>query len=61
MPEGAVARKGITGQEQGGKGGTRACWTCGKTGHVAAWCRQGGNNELHAVEEDDSENVEQGN
>ena len=20
-----------------------ACWTCGKSGHVAAWCRSGGN------------------
>ena len=25
---------------------TRACWTCGRTGHIAAWCRQGGNNKV---------------
>ena len=38
---------------------TRACWTCGKTGDIAAWCRKGGNNNLYAIGEDDSENVEE--
>ena len=40
---------------------TKACWTCGKTGHIAAWCRTGGNNILYAIDEDDSENVEEAN
>ena len=40
-------------------GETRACWTWGKTGHIAAWCQQGGNNNLNATDEDDSENVEE--
>ena len=47
------------GQEKGGKGETRTFWTSGKTGHIAAWCRKGGNKNLFAVDEDDSENVEE--
>ena len=47
------------GQEQGGKGETRKCWTCGKTGHIAAWCRKGGNKNLYARDEDGSENAEE--
>ena len=31
----------------------------GKTGHIAAWCRKGGNQNLYAIDEDDSENVEE--
>ena len=31
-------KKGGKGEEKGGKGETRTCWTCGKTGHIAAWC-----------------------
>ena len=38
---------------------TRACWTCGKTGHIGAWCRQGGNKKLYSIDEDDSGNVEE--
>ena len=45
--------------EKGGKGESRTCWTCGKAGHIAAWCRKGGNINLYAVDEDDSENVEE--
>ena len=45
--------------EKGGKGETRTCWTCGKTGHIAAWCRKGSNKNLYAIDEDDSENVEE--
>ena len=33
-------------QEKGGKGEGRTCWTCGKAGHIAAWCRKGGNKNL---------------
>ena len=36
-------KKGGKGQEKGGKGETRTCWTCGKTGHIVAWCRKGSN------------------
>ena len=36
-------KKGGKGQEKGGKGDSRTCWTCGKTGHIAAWCRKGVN------------------
>ena len=46
----AAARKGGKGQEKGGKGETRTCWTCGKTGHIAPWCRKGGNKNLYASE-----------
>ena len=52
-------KKGGKGQEKGGKGETSTCWTCGKTGHIAAWCRKGGNKNLYATDEDDSENVEE--
>ena len=51
--------KGGKGQEKGGKGETRTCWTCRKTGHIAAWCRKGGNKNLYAMDEDDSENAEE--
>ena len=30
-----------------------------QTGHIAAWCRKGGNNNLYAIDEDDSENFEE--
>ena len=51
-------KKGGKGQEKGGKGETRTCWTCGKTGHIAAWCREGGKN-MYAIDEDGSENAEE--
>ena len=35
-----IGKKGGKGHEKGGKGETRTCWTCGKTGHTAAWCRK---------------------
>ena len=46
------------GKEKSGKGEARACWTSGKTGHMAAWCRKGGKHNLYAIDEDDSERVE---
>ena len=52
-------KKGGKGQEKGGKGEARTCWTCGKTGHIATWCRKGGNGNLYATDDDDSENVEE--
>ena len=55
----ASSKKGGKGQEKGGKGETRTCWTCGKAGHIAAWCRKGGNENMCAIDEDDSENVEE--
>ena len=34
------ARKEGKGQEKGGKGDARVCWSCGKTGHTAAnWAK----------------------
>ena len=51
--------KGGTGKEKGGKGESRTCWACGKTGRIAAWCRKGGNKNLYAVDEDDGENAEE--
>ena len=46
-------KEGGTGQETGGKGDTRVCWRCGKTGHIAANCTEGSWNKcLNAVEED---------
>ena len=52
-------KKGGKGQEKVGKGETRTCWTCGKTGHIAAMCRKGINKNLYAVDEDENENTEE--
>ena len=49
-------KKGSKGQEKGGKGETRACWTCGKTGHMLRGVER---EKLVAIDEDDSENVEE--
>ena len=49
--------KGQNWNEKGGE--SRTCWTCGKAGNIAAWCRKGGNKNLHATDEDDSENIEE--
>ena len=35
------------------------CWTCGKTGHIAAWCRKGGKKNLYAMDDDDSEDTKE--
>ena len=35
--------------------------TCGKARHIAAWCRKGGNKNLYATDEEDSEHVEEAN
>ena len=51
-------RKGGKGQEKGGKGEARTCWTCGKMGHIAAECKKGNNKNLYAIDEDDNENVD---
>ena len=55
--KGRLGKQGSKGQENGGKGENRVCWTCGKTGHVAALCRNGGNKNLYAI--DENENIEQ--
>ena len=52
-------KKGGKGQEKGGKGKNRMCWTCGKTGHIAAWCGKGGKKILYAMDEDDSEDTKE--
>ena len=52
-------KKGGKGQEKSGKGENRTCWTCGKTGHIAAWCRKGGKKNLYAMDEDDSEDTKE--
>ena len=41
------------------EGENKPCWTCGKTGHIAAWCRKGGNKHLYAIDEDESEDLEE--
>ena len=56
---GTHGRKAVARKEKGGKRETRTCWTCGKTGHIAAWCGKGGNHILHAIGEDDIENIEE--
>ena len=54
------SKKGSKRQEQSGKGETRTCWTCGRrTRHIAVWCRKIGNNGLYAIDQDDSEYVEE--
>ena len=55
----AVARKEAKDKRKEAKGEARACWTSGKTGQFAAWCGKGGNRKLYAIDEDDSENVEE--
>ena len=46
-------KQGGKGQEKGGKGDIRDCWSCGKTGHIAATCtKESCNKSLNAVEED---------
>ena len=46
-------KKGGKGQEKGGKGDIRVCWSCGKTAHIEANCTKGSwNKSLNAVEED---------
>ena len=45
------------GKEKSSKGEARACWACGKIGHIAARCRKGGKHNLYAIGEDDSEHV----
>ena len=52
-------KKGGKGQEKGGKRESRTRLLCGKTGHIAARCRKGGNKNLYAVDEDDGENAEE--
>ena len=42
----AAARKEEKGKRKGGKAESRTCWTCGKTGHIAAWCRKGRNKKI---------------
>ena len=47
------ARKEEKGKRRVFKGETRVCWSCGKTGHIAANCVKGRCNwSLNAVEED---------
>ena len=48
-----------SGQEKGGKGESRTCWTCGKTGHIAAWCRKVGNKKYTPLTKVDGENAEE--
>ena len=51
-------KKAGKGQEKGGKGENKNMLdVCGKTGHIAAWCRKGGNKNLYVMDEDDNENV----
>ena len=52
-------KKGGKGQDKGGKGENRTCWTCGKTGHIAAWCGKGGRENLYAVDEEENEGIEE--
>ena len=47
------ARKEEKGRRKGGKCDNRVCWTCGKTGHIAANCTKGSwNRSLDAADED---------
>ena len=65
MEEKTLGRKAAVRKEAKGKRKAarekpeRVCWPCGKTGHIAAWCRKGGNKNLYAMDEDDSENTEE--
>ena len=50
-------RKAVARKE--GKEETRTRLTCDKTGHIAVWCRKGRKNNLYAIDENDSENIEE--
>ena len=52
-------KKAGKGQEKRGNGDSRARWTREKTEHTAAWCPQGGNQNLCAIEEDERETIEE--
>ena len=54
----AAARKEEK-DKKSGKRDSRTCWTCCKTGHIAAWCRKRGNTNLYAVDEDGGEKAEE--
>ena len=43
----------------GRKGDNSTCWTCGKSGHIAASCPNSGNENLIAVGQEESEISEQ--
>ena len=47
-------KKGGEGTEKGGKEDSRTCWS-GNAGRIAAWCPAGGNRNLCAVGEKESE------
>ena len=54
------ARKEEQGKIQVGKGDTRVCWSCGKTGHIVANCTKGSwNRSLNAVDEDKGDTSEE--
>ena len=53
-----VAGKEVKGRRKVAREKPEHVGRCAKTGHVAVWCKKGGNKNLYAIDEDDSENVE---
>ena len=55
----AVTRKEANCKREATLEKTEQSWTCGKTGPSPAWCREGGKKNLRAIDEDETENVEE--
>ena len=55
-PKGS-GKKGCKGQEKGGRGEHVGPGV--KTEHIQTWCRKGGDEHLYAIDEDESENIEE--
>ena len=55
----AVARKEAKGKMKVARETTEHVGLVVKTGDIAAWSRTDGNNNLHAIDEDESESIEE--
>ena len=51
--------EGGRGTLKGGNSDSTTCWTCGTAGHIAAPCPKGGNKNLYAMGEEESEVIEE--
>ena len=45
--------------DKNGKGDSRTCRTVTKAGRIAAWCQKESKKHLHAIDDDESETVEE--
>ena len=50
---------GGNGGKDANRGGKGQCWTRYRIGHIAAWCQEGGIQNLYVIDEDESEAIEE--